>query len=91
MTEKNTNLIDTYEVDDDTGLASGPSRAARRLGATPFGFGFDKRERLIVSEAFGGVAGRRAPSPPTSSRTALLDPITAPRSRPPRRPRAGSW
>ena len=61
MTEKNTNLIDTYEVDGDTGLASGPSPQAS-AGATPFGFAFDGRGHLIVSEAFGGAPDQSAVS-----------------------------
>ena len=55
VTEKGTSLIDTYEVDPDTGLASAPNPQAS-AGETPFGFAFDKRGHLIVSEAFGGAA-----------------------------------
>jgi 6-phosphogluconolactonase (cycloisomerase 2 family) len=54
VTEKTTNLIDTYRVDD--GLAHGPMTHASS-GATPFGFNFGKRGTLIVSEAAGGAAG----------------------------------
>ena len=61
VTEKNTNLIDIYEVDDDSGRASGPSSFASS-GATPFGFGFDERDHLIVSEAFGGATDQSAVS-----------------------------
>jgi 6-phosphogluconolactonase len=61
VTEKATNLIDTYEVDRDTGLASGPNPQASE-GATPFGFAFDRRGHLIVSEAFGGAADQSAVS-----------------------------
>jgi 6-phosphogluconolactonase len=61
VTEQNTNLIDTYEVDDDSGLASGPNPQAS-TGVTPFGFAFDKREHLIVSEAFGGAPDQSAVS-----------------------------
>jgi 6-phosphogluconolactonase (cycloisomerase 2 family) len=61
VTEKNTNLIDTYEVDPDTGLASGPNPQAS-AGATPFGFAFDPRGDLIVSEAFGGAPDASAVS-----------------------------
>jgi 6-phosphogluconolactonase (cycloisomerase 2 family) len=60
VTEKNTNLIDTYEVGDD-GRASGPSPHPSS-GATPFGFAFDKRDHLIVSEAFGGAPDQSAVS-----------------------------
>jgi 6-phosphogluconolactonase len=61
VTEKDTNLIDTYEVDRDTGLATGPNPQAS-AGATPFGFAFDKRGHLIVSEAFGWAADQSAVS-----------------------------
>ncbi len=54
VTEKATNLIDTYEIED--GIAGAPVTHAS-AGATPFGFAFDKRDHLIVSEAFGGVPG----------------------------------
>ena len=49
MTEKGTNSIDTYVVDDD-GLA-GPGNVFTSAGTTPFGFSFSKRNRLYVSEA----------------------------------------
>lgn len=61
VTEKATNLIDVYSVDGETGLASGPSPQPS-AGATPFGFGFDKRGHLIVSEAFGGAVDQSAVS-----------------------------
>jgi 6-phosphogluconolactonase (cycloisomerase 2 family) len=60
VTEKSTNLIDVYEVGDN-GLASGPS-SHLSSGATPFGFDFDKRDHLIVSEAFGGAVDQSAVS-----------------------------
>jgi 6-phosphogluconolactonase len=60
VTEKNTNLIDTYEVHRD-GRASGPSTHAS-AGTTPFGFAFDERDHLIVSEAFGGAPDQSAVS-----------------------------
>jgi 6-phosphogluconolactonase (cycloisomerase 2 family) len=60
VTEKNTNLIDLYEVGDD-GRASGPATHPSS-GATPFGFAFDERDHLIVSEAFGGATDQSAVS-----------------------------
>lgn len=54
VTEKATNMIDTYTVDHD-GIAHGPV-AQPSSGSTPFGFAFDKRGLLIVSEAFGAVS-----------------------------------
>lgn len=49
VTEKGTNRIDTYAVNVD-GTATGPV-VSPSAGGTPFGFAFDKRGRLIVSEA----------------------------------------
>jgi 6-phosphogluconolactonase len=60
VTEKGTNLIDTYVVGRD-GLASGPVVHASS-GMTPFGFGFGKWGTLIVSEAFGGAPNSSAVS-----------------------------
>lgn len=53
VTEKGTNTITTYAVGRD-GLAS-PPMPHPAAGETPFGFAFDRRGRLIVSEAFGGA------------------------------------
>ncbi|MQA75450.1 MAG: beta-propeller fold lactonase family protein [Solirubrobacterales bacterium] len=74
VTEKNTNLIDTYEVNADTGLASGPNPQAS-AGATPFGFAFDPRGHLIVSEAFGGAADASAVSS-YGLEDGIIDPIS---------------
>jgi 6-phosphogluconolactonase len=57
VTEKTTNLIDTYAVVD--GIASGPTTHASS-GLTPFGFGFNIHGYAVVSEAFGGQAGASA-------------------------------
>lgn len=59
VTEKMTNLIVTYEVND--GIA-GPPVTQPSAGETPFGFAFDRREHLIVSEAFGGAPDASAMS-----------------------------
>jgi 6-phosphogluconolactonase len=74
VTEKDTNLIDTYEVDENTGIASGPNPQPS-AGQTPFGFGFDKRGHLIVSEAFGGAPDASAVSS-YELENGLIDPIT---------------
>jgi 6-phosphogluconolactonase (cycloisomerase 2 family) len=60
VTEKATNKIDVYAVDDD-GRANGPN-VRDSNGATPFGFSFDRRDRLVVSEAFGGAPDASAVS-----------------------------
>ncbi len=57
VTEKATNKISVYAVED--GVARGPFVRDSK-GMTPFGFAFDKRDHLIVSEAFGGAAGASA-------------------------------
>jgi 6-phosphogluconolactonase len=58
VTEKATNTISTYQVNQG-GLASGPN-AQPSVGATPFGFAFDRHGTLVVSEAFGGAVGASA-------------------------------
>ena len=52
VTEKSTNLIDTYAVDN--GLASAPV-SNPSAGLTPFGFAFDRHGHAIVSEAASGA------------------------------------
>lgn len=59
VTERATNLIDTYMV-DKKGLPTGPTPHTSS-GVTPFGFAFAK-ETLVVSEAFGGTPGASAVS-----------------------------
>ncbi|MEO5985560.1 MAG: beta-propeller fold lactonase family protein [Candidatus Limnocylindria bacterium] len=53
VTEKGTNRITTYAVGADG--AAGAPQFVTSAGETPFGFAFDKRGHLIVSEAFGGA------------------------------------
>ncbi|MDH5725483.1 MAG: lactonase family protein, partial [Nitrospira sp.] len=60
VTEKATQIINTYTVDDD-GVAVGPA-SQPSSGVTPFGFSFNKRGVLIVSEAFGGAPNASAVS-----------------------------
>jgi 6-phosphogluconolactonase len=57
VTEKATNRISVYGIEDD--LPVGPT-ALPSVGATPFGFEFDRHNNLLVSEAFGGAAGASA-------------------------------
>jgi YVTN family beta-propeller protein len=57
VTEKATNRISLYEVDN--GRAKGPVSYLSN-GMTPFGFAFDRRDTLLVSEAFGGRANASA-------------------------------
>ncbi|CUS38851.1 lactonase family protein [Candidatus Nitrospira nitrificans] len=60
VTEKATQIIDTYAVDED-GVASGPV-SQPSSGITPFGFSFTRRGVLVVSEAFGGTPNASAVS-----------------------------
>ena len=59
VTEKSTNLIDTYVVQN--GWAGAPVLNPSS-GSTPFGFAFDRHGHAIVSEAFGGAPGASAVS-----------------------------
>jgi 6-phosphogluconolactonase len=58
VTEKATNKLTTYQVGPD-GLLGVPMVNASS-GMTPFGFAFDRRGNLLVSEAFGGAANASA-------------------------------
>ncbi len=60
VTEKATNLIDSYVVNGE-GTTTGPTPQASS-GSTPFGFAFGPSGRAYVSEAFGGAAGQSAVS-----------------------------
>lgn len=60
VTEKNTNLIDTYRV-LGSGLTAGPI-SNPSSGTTPFGFTFGRAGTLVVSEAAGGPGGTSASS-----------------------------
>lgn len=60
VTEKATQSIDLYDVGED-GYASGPN-VQHSAGVTPFGFGFDNKNHLIVSEAFAGAPDASAVS-----------------------------
>jgi len=55
VTNKATNTIDTFAIDSDG--RPGQAKSHPSEGETPFGFDFDKRGHLIVSDAFGGAPG----------------------------------
>jgi 6-phosphogluconolactonase len=57
VTEKNTNKITVYHV--RKGRAGMPEIHTSH-GMTPFGFAFDRRDDLLVSEAFGGAVNSSA-------------------------------
>ncbi len=54
VTEKATQTIDVFPVDDQGVAGMGVAHASP--GATPFGFGFGKRGQIFVTEANGGTA-----------------------------------
>ena len=60
VTEKATNKLTTYRVRHD-GRIGAPVVTAS-VGVTPFGFAFDRRGNVLVSEAFGGAANASAVS-----------------------------
>lgn len=55
VTEKATSTITTYVVDAEG--RAGPPHTQPSAGETPFGFNFNRRGDLVVSEAAGGAAG----------------------------------
>lgn len=75
VTEKGTNSLVTYAVDDD-GLPGAPLVTASE-GDTPFGFSFGHRGRLFVSEAFGGAFEASAVSSYDVATDGSLTPITS--------------
>ena len=60
VTERGTDTISSYLV-DERGHTQGPA-TIKSSGQTPYGFGLTADGSLIVSEAFGGVAGAAATS-----------------------------
>lgn len=75
VTEKATNNIDTYTVDSD-GRAHGPV-VYPSVGATPFGFAFDQRGRLYVTQAAGGATDSGSVSSYQFSESGALDVISS--------------
>lgn len=69
VTERNTQRIDLYSVARD-GRAAGPT-VVDSVGVTPFGFDFDNKGHLIVSEAFGGADDASAVSSYAVQRASL--------------------
>jgi 6-phosphogluconolactonase (cycloisomerase 2 family) len=69
VSEKNTNKLTSYAVNGDGSLGSKVVTASP--GATPFGFAFSRRNKLVVTEAAGGATGASTVS---SYRIAPKDP-----------------
>jgi 6-phosphogluconolactonase (cycloisomerase 2 family) len=55
VTEKGTNRLTSYRVNADGSI--GAPQITPSPGLTPFGFAFNRRNRLLVTEAVGGAAG----------------------------------
>lgn len=60
VTEKNTNRLTTFSVNDDGSLGAPTITASS--GETPFGFEVTAGNHLFVAEAFGGAEGKSAVS-----------------------------
>jgi 6-phosphogluconolactonase (cycloisomerase 2 family) len=75
VTEKAANLVDVYVVGSD-GVA-GPPIPNPSNGLTPFGFAFDQRNNLIVSEAVGGAPNASAVSSYIAALNGTLDVVSA--------------
>lgn len=74
VTEKATNLVDTYTV-DSAGLPNGPNTQVS-IGTTPFGFAFGKRNQVFVSEAAGGAQDESSVSSYTVADDGTLEVIS---------------
>jgi 6-phosphogluconolactonase (cycloisomerase 2 family) len=60
VTEKNTNKIDVFSLNNDGTVAS--KKVLNSAAETPYGFAFGKRDDLFVSDAVGGTANAGAVS-----------------------------
>lgn len=74
VTEKAANLIDVYVVGSD-GVA-GPATPNPSNGQTPFGFAFDQRNHVVVSEAFGGTPNAAAVSSYSAALSGMLSVVS---------------
>ena len=74
VTEKNSNVIDTYRINRD-GMADGPV-SHNSIGLTPFGFAFSRPDTLIVAEAFGGAPAQAAASSYEVSDAGAVGPVS---------------
>src|SRR5262249_6306086 len=74
VTEKETNRLDTFTLNDDGIAQAGVSFPSN--GITPFGFAFGHDDVAIVSDAFGGAAGASALSSYEVQENGNLLPVT---------------
>ncbi|MEO6568666.1 MAG: beta-propeller fold lactonase family protein [Opitutaceae bacterium] len=75
VTEKGTNLVDTFVVDENG--AAGAVQVTASSGPTPFGFAFTPSGTLVVSEAVGGAPGASLLSSYRVTSGDQLTPVTA--------------
>jgi 6-phosphogluconolactonase (cycloisomerase 2 family) len=75
VTEKATNLIDTFTV--DSAGVPGTANTQPSVGVTPFGFAFGKRDQLFVSEAAGGAQGQSSVSSYVLAKNGTLDVVSS--------------
>jgi 6-phosphogluconolactonase len=73
VTEKGSNKLTSYHVRRDGGVDAPLVTASN--GLTPFGFAFDGRGNVLVSEAFGGAANASALSSYTFENWAPAKPV----------------
>jgi 6-phosphogluconolactonase len=76
VTNKTSNSISTFDVGEH-GIA-GPAQSAPAVGNTPFGFDFDNRGDVLVSNANAGPGNSSATSYDLDNRTNALSLITGP-------------
>ena len=74
VTERGTDAISTYAV-DAAGHAAGPT-TIQSTGRTPYGFDFDPRGTIVVTEAFGAEVGAAAASSYALTGSGALAPIS---------------
>lgn len=74
VTEKDTDLIVTFTVDED-GLL-GPAQPQPSNGGEPFGFAFGRHRDVFVSDAFGGAVDGAAVSSYHVARDGVLKAVT---------------
>jgi 6-phosphogluconolactonase (cycloisomerase 2 family) len=74
VTERATNVIDTYTVAAD--IATGPT-VTPSAGETPFGFDFSANGHLIVSEAWGGQPNLSSASSYSLGMMGALTPVVS--------------
>jgi len=73
VTEKGTNRLTTYRVRADGSV--GAPLVTPSPGLTPFGFAFNRRNRLLVTEAVGGAVGASTVSSYRFSESAPATPV----------------